>query len=61
MAALQEDVDIIRMSFHAPIYCTAVAKILNLLKGKDTDHIPLIVGGVVDTSPGYLSHQGNGC
>ena len=38
-----------------------VAKILNLLKGKDTDHIPLIVGGGGDTSPGYFSPQGNGC
>ena len=46
-AALQEGVDIIGVSFHAPVYFTAVTKILNWLKEKGVDHIPLIVGGVI--------------
>lgn len=46
-AALQEDVDIIGVSFHAPVYFTVATKLLNWLKEKGINHIPLIIGGVI--------------
>ena len=46
-SAVQEDADVIGLSFHAPIYFTVVSKMLNLLKQKSAEHIPIVVGGVI--------------
>jgi methylmalonyl-CoA mutase C-terminal domain/subunit len=45
--ALQEDVDIIGLSFLSGEYLFYTQEVLHLLKEKGVDHLPVLVGGVI--------------
>jgi len=46
-AALQEDVDLIGLSFLCGEHLFYTEEIINLLKEKNVDHLPILVGGVI--------------
>jgi len=46
-AALQEDVDIIGLSTHSDSHMVLVPKMMQLMKDKDIEDIPVIIGGLV--------------
>ncbi|MEE8540662.1 MAG: cobalamin B12-binding domain-containing protein [Desulfobacterales bacterium] len=45
--ALQEDVDIIGLSFLSGEHLHSTQEVLNLLKAEGIDHLPVLVGGVI--------------
>lgn len=45
--ALQEDVDIIGLSFLSGEHLIYTQEVVNLLKDKGVDHLPVLVGGVI--------------
>jgi len=46
-AAIQEDVDVIGLSSHCMEHLGYASKIIDLLKEKKTDSIPIVLGGVI--------------
>ncbi len=46
-AALQEDVDLIGLSFLCGEHLFYTEEVINLLKEKHIDHLPVLVGGVI--------------
>ena len=47
MAAIQEDVDILGVSILSGAHMTLVKKVFNLLEGKESSDIMVVVGGVI--------------
>lgn len=46
-SALQEDVDVLGLSFHSPTYMEVSARVIQLLRENGREDMPVIVGGVV--------------
>ncbi len=46
-SAIQEDVDVLGLSFHSPTYMEIVARIMELLKENGRRDLPVVVGGVI--------------
>lgn len=46
-SALQEDVDILGLSFHSPTYLEVVGRVLALLTEAGREDLPVIVGGII--------------
>lgn len=46
-SAIQEDVDVLGLSFHSPTYMEIVARIMDLLKENRRVDLPVVVGGVI--------------
>ena len=58
-SALQEDVDILGLSFHSPTYMEISARVIQLLKENGREDMPLIVGGVIPANDvAALKHLG---
>ena len=47
MAAIQEDVDILGVSILSGAHMTLLQKVINLLEGKESSDIMVVVGGVI--------------
>ena len=47
MAAIQEDVDILGVSLLSGAHMTLLQKVINLLEGKESSDIMVVVGGVI--------------
>lgn len=46
-SALQEDVDVLGLSFHSPTYLEVVGRIMELLKENGRGDLPVVVGGII--------------
>nr|HID57613.1 methylmalonyl-CoA mutase [Desulfobacterales bacterium] len=58
-AAVQEDVDVIGLSFHPLVHRRIVKDVVRLLKDKDLDDILLITGGsILDSDAEELKSEG---
>lgn len=46
-SAIQEDVDVLGLSFHSPTYMEIVGRIMELLRDNGRRDLPVVVGGVI--------------
>ncbi|MBF8265891.1 MAG: cobalamin B12-binding domain protein [Dehalococcoidia bacterium] len=46
-SAIQEDVDVLGLSFHSPTYMEIVTRIMELLKENGRRDLPVVIGGVI--------------
>ncbi len=46
-SALQEDVDVLGLSFHSPIYMEVAGRVIEVLRQNGRQDMPVVVGGVI--------------